>query len=119
MPDAFELPGVLRAIVPLMGGERLPCFRGSIVDKLVALALGKALGSRGRLAGRRPRLVPGFAAVIGALDDLPKPAAGLRGIQPVRIHGGALQMVNLPSCEVRATDIPTLALAIRCQNESA
>src|SRR5207302_1182977 len=117
VPDALERPGVLCAVVPLVRRERLAGFRTRVVDELVALALGKALRSRGRLVGRRPRLVPGLAAVVGALDDLPEPAAGLRRIQPVRVHGRALQVVNLPALEERATDVPPLALAVRRQDE--
>ena len=97
MPDALELPGMLRAVVPLVRGERLAGFGGRVVDELVALALGHAVGRRGRLAGRCPRLIPCFAAVIGALNDLPEPAAGLRRIQPVRIGRRALEVIDLPA----------------------
>src|SRR5437763_12621539 len=119
MPDALELPGVLRAVEKLVGRERLAGFRGGVVDELVALALGHAVRRRGRLAGRRPRLVPGFAAVVGALDDLPEPTARLRRVQPVRVHGRAFQVVNLPAGEVGAADVPLLALAVRGQYERA
>src|SRR5439155_8146039 len=64
MPDSLEFPGAKLAVVPLVLRERLPGFRGSVVDELVALALGHAVGSRGRLARRCPRLVPCLAAVI-------------------------------------------------------
>ena len=84
MPDALEFPRVLRAVVPLVRRERLAGLRRRVVDELVALALGHAVGRGGRLAGRRAGLVPGFAAVVGALDDLPEPAAGLRGVDPIR-----------------------------------
>src|ERR1700674_4399714 len=62
-----------------------------------------------------PRLSP----IILALNLLPKPAAGLRRIQPVRIDGRTLQMVDLPAPKERATDIPLLAFAIRCQDKGA
>src|SRR5262249_1695828 len=106
-------------VVPLVCREWLAVFRGSIIDELVALALGKAFRSRGRLPGRCPRLVPRFAAVIRALDDLPEPAAGLRRIEPVRINRRSLQMVDLPASKVGPADIPLLALAVRCQQERA
>src|SRR5262249_4587419 len=77
MPDALEFPRVLGAVVPLVRRERLAGFGRRVVDELVAFALGPALGRRGRLAGRRPGLVPGLSGVVGALDDLPEPAAGL------------------------------------------
>src|ERR1035438_956532 len=53
MPDSLELPGVGCAVVPLVSAG-LP-----LVGELVAY--------------RRPRL----AAVVGTLDQLPEPAAGL------------------------------------------
>src|SRR5271165_1051134 len=75
MPDALELPGMGRAVVPLVrAGD-------AVVHELVA--------------HRLPRL----AAVAGALDLLPEPAAALRCIQPVRIDGRALEMVDLPASE--------------------
>ena len=54
VPDALELPRVRRAVVPLVGAGR------AFVGKLVADRL------------------PGFAAIVGALDDLPIPAGGWR-----------------------------------------
>ncbi len=66
VPDALELPGVLRAVVPLVRAGI------AVVGKLVA--------------HRRP----GLAAVIGALDHLPEPVAGLRGVQPVGLTGDPL-----------------------------
>ena len=92
---------------------------GRVVDELVALALGHAFGRGGRLAGRRAGLVPGFAAVVGALDDLPEPAAGLRGVDAVRIDRRALEVINLPAGEVRPADLPLLALAVGGENERA
>ena len=119
MPDALELPGMLRAVVTLVRRERLAGFRRRVVDELVALALGHAVGRRGRLAGRRARLVPGLAAVVGALDDLPEPAARLRRVDPVRIDGRALQVIDLPAAEERAADVPLLALAVGGEDERA
>src|SRR5436309_10262601 len=119
MPDAFELPGMLRAVVPLVGRERLTGLRTRIVDELVALTFRRAVWSRRRLAGRCPRLVPGFAAVIGALDDLPEPAAGLRCVDAVGSKRRTLHVIDLPPGKVGAADVPPLAFAVRCQNERA
>ena len=73
MPDALELPGMRRAVVPLMRAGN------AVVRELVADRL------------------PGLAAIVGALDHLAEPAAGLRGIQAVRIGRRALQVVDLPA----------------------
>ena len=95
MPDALELPGVRRAVVPLVrAGD-------AVVHELVA--------------HRLPRL----AAVVGALDHLPEPAAGLRRVQPVRVGGRSLEVVDLPARKVGAADVPPLALAVRRQDERA
>src|SRR5262249_44558615 len=88
-----ELPGVRRTVVPQVRAG-IP-----VVRELVA--------------HRCPRL----AAVVGALDQLSEPAAGLRGIQPVRVHGRALHMVNLPAAKMGAADVPAFALAVRGENE--
>ena len=95
MPDALELPGVRRAVVPLVrAGD-------AVVHELVA--------------HRLPRL----AAVVGALDQLPEPAAGLRRIQPIRVGGRSLEVVDLPARKVGAADVPPFALAVRRQDERA
>ena len=75
MPDALELPRVRRAVVPLVCGERFAGLRRCVVNEVVALALGHAVRGGGRFAGRCSRLMPGLAAVIRALDDLPEPTA--------------------------------------------
>ena len=116
MPDALELPRVLRAVVPLVSGEGFAGFGRSVVDEFVALARGHFAGhDRHFTSGRLPRL----AAVARALDDLPKPAAGLRRIEAIRVGGRALDVVDLPPRKVRAIDLPPFALAVRCQNERA
>ena len=109
MPDALELPGMRRAVVPLVRGSGLPV--RDAYDELVALAWGTWVG--------RPPGLPGLAAVVRALDHLPEPAAGLRRIQPIRIGGRSLQVVNLPARKVRAADLPLFALAVRRQDERA
>ncbi len=81
MPHPLELPGMLRAVVPLVRGQR----RGSrVVGELVAFAFRRT--GRGWFSGRRSGLMPGFAAVVGALDELAKPSTGLRGVNAIGIH---------------------------------
>ena len=95
VPDPGELPRVRRAVVPLVrAGD-------AVVAELVADRL------------------PGRAAVVGALDHLPGPAAGLRRVQPVRVGGRSLDVVDLPAREVRPADVPPLPLAVRRQHERA
>ena len=108
MPDALELPGMLCAVVPLMGGEGRA---GRVVDEFVALALGHPAGSRG-FARRRSRLMPGFAAVVGTLNDLAEPSAGLGGVNAIGIGGGSLEVIQLPSGKQRSIDFPLVALAV-------
>src|SRR5437870_2873522 len=117
MPDALELPRMLRAIVPLMRRERLARLRGGVIDELVAFALGHALGGRRRLPGRRAGLLPGFAAVVRTLDHLPKPTARLGGINAVGIGGRTLHVINLPTDEQRLGHGPLVALAVGTQDE--
>src|SRR2546426_7348468 len=116
MPDALELPGVLGAVVPLVRGEGFAGVRGRVVGELVALA-GRHGARRGR--GPAPGRLPRLAAVARALDHLPEPAARLRGVQPVGVGRRALEVVDLPTGEVGAADVPLLALAVRCQDECA
>ena len=40
VPDPLEFPGMLRAVVPLVRGERLAGFGRRVVDELVAVAFG-------------------------------------------------------------------------------
>src|SRR3990172_9362213 len=95
MPDSLELPGVLRAVVPLVrAGD-------AVVHEFVTRRL--------------PRLAP----VVGALDHLPEPAAGLRGIQPIRVSGRPLEVVNLPARKVETANVPLVALCVRGQNKRA
>src|SRR5215218_6924524 len=95
MPDAGELPGVLRSVIPLVRA------RNAVVHELIA--------------DRLPRP----AAIVGTLHCLAEPTAGLRGIEPVRIDRRALQVIHLPAREVRTTHVPPLALLIRRQHERA
>ena len=95
MPDALELPGVRRAVIPLVRAGN------AVVDELVA--------------HRLPRL----AAVVGALDQLPEPTAGLRRIEAIRIDRRTLDVVDFPAAKVRAGDVPLFALAIGREDECA
>src|SRR4051812_13365732 len=97
MPDALERPRPRRAVVEQVLAD------GALVDELVALAARHAVGAFLRAAARG---LPGLAAVGGALDDLPEPAAGLGGIDPLRIGGGALHVVDLPPREQRTLHLP-------------
>jgi len=44
MPDALEFPGMLRAVIKLVGGQRRAGFSGDVVLEFVALALGHSVG---------------------------------------------------------------------------
>src|SRR5881296_3136034 len=114
MPDALELPGMLRAVVPLMRGEGLACLRGRVVGELVALAFGETFRGLFQHTSRR---LPRLAAVAGALDDLSEPPARLRRVQSVRIGGRSLHVIDLPAREVRAAHVPLFALAVPGQDE--
>src|SRR5262249_40047757 len=63
--------------------------------------------------------LPRLATVVGALDQLPEPAAGLRRIQPIRVSRRTLEVVDLPARKVGATDVPPFALGVRRQDERA
>ncbi len=95
MPDALELPGVLRAVIPLVGAGH------AVVDELV------------------PDRLPGFAAVFGALNQLAEPAAGLRRVEAVRIDGRTFEVIDFPAGEVGAIDLPLFAFAVRGEDERA
>src|SRR6201982_1588946 len=102
---------MLGTVVPLVRGKRLAGLRGSIVRKLVAVALGR-LRRFGGVTGRRAPLMPCLAAIIGALDDLATAAAGLRRIDAIGICRRALHVIHLPAGKVRAADVPFVALAV-------
>src|SRR6187401_3213530 len=86
VPYPLELPRVRRAVVPLVRPG------SAVVGELVA----------GRL--------PGLAAVVRSLDELTEPAARLRGVDAIGIGRRPLEVVHLPAREVRAADVPGLAL---------
>ncbi len=119
MPDALEFPRMLGTVVPLVRSERLSGLRGSVIGELVAVAFGHRRSFRWRGSRRRAGLVPGLAAVIGALNDLAKPSASLRCVQPVRVNRRSLDVIHLPTCEVGAAHVPLFALAVGCKYECA
>src|SRR6476620_5512529 len=102
MPDALEFPGMLCPVVPLVRSDR----DSGVINELVALALRHPTWACGRLADGCSRLAPGFPAVVGSLNDLPEPSAGLRGINPVRIRRRALHVEDFPPGKQRAGDVP-------------
>jgi hypothetical protein len=77
MPDTLELPRMRRAVVPLVRRQRLAGFGRGVVNEFIALALGCSIRSRGGFTRRGAGLMPGFAAVIGSLNDLTEPTARL------------------------------------------
>src|SRR5262249_41381868 len=119
MPDPLELPRVRCTVVPLVRGKGLAGFRRRIVNKLVALALGQPFRGSGRLAGGGSGVVPGLATVTRSLPDLAKPAARLRRVQPIRISGRSLEMIDFPACKVGTADVPPFALCVRGEDERA
>ena len=66
-----------------------------------------------------PDRLPCLAAILGALDLLSKPTAGLRGVKPVRVNWRSFQVINFPPREVRTADFPICALAIGSQDKGA
>src|SRR5206468_12417198 len=60
VPDAFELPRMLRAVVPLVRADL------AFVNELVAFTFGHAIGTF-EVVGFAARRVPGLAAVVGPL----------------------------------------------------
>ena len=95
MPDALELPGVRRAVVPLVRAG------GAVVGELVVHRL------------------PGLAAVVRPLNQLPEPAGRLRRVQPVRVGRRSLEVIDLPAAEMRSADLPLVAPAVGRRHERA
>src|SRR6185503_3973340 len=90
-----------------------------VVHEFIALAHRHAFGADSRHTGRCSGLKPRLAAVVGALNDLSEPAAALRGVEAIRIRGGALEVVKLPAGEVRPAHVPFFTFSIGSQNKSA
>src|SRR6185369_16456282 len=112
MPHSLELPRMWSAVIKLVCRERLAGFLRRVVNKFITLAHRHSFGRGRRRSGGRPRLEPGLAAIVRALNDLTKPAAGLRREDAVRVHTRTLHVVNLPSGKVRPTNVPLFTLSI-------
>src|SRR5207249_12227352 len=110
MPDPLELPRMLGAVVPLVRA------RDAVVNEFVTFTHRHTLRTCCRPATRR---VPGFAAVVGTLNDLSEPRAGLRLVQPVLINRRTFHVINLPARKMRAVNLPVFPLLVRCQDERA
>src|SRR4030095_386796 len=110
MPDPLELPWMLGAVVPLVGP------RDAVVNEFVTFTHRHTLRTGCRSAARR---VPCFAAVIGALNDLSKPGAGLRRVQPVLVNRRTFHVINFPARKMRPVNFPVFPLLVRCQDERA
>ena len=82
-----ELPGVRRAVVPLVGAGR------AVVGEPV------------------PHRPPRLPAVVRALDDLAEPTRRLRCIDAHRVARRADHVVDLPPAEVWAGDLPVRSAA--------
>jgi hypothetical protein len=95
VPDPLELPRMRRTVVPLVGTGN------TVVDELVADGF------------------PCLAAVVRALDELTKPAGGLRDVDAVRVRRRSLEVIDLPAAKMRTADIPFLTCAVGCQDERA
>src|ERR1051325_714708 len=93
MPDSLEFPGMRRTIVPLMrAGD-------AVVQECV------------------PDPRPSFPAVIGALYELPKPSAVLRGVQPLEVDRRSFEMEYLPTGKMGASNLPLFAHCVGSENE--
>src|SRR4051812_17813489 len=103
MPDTFKFPRMLCAVVPHVRA------RNTVVNEFVTLAFRHSVGSFFHSTTRR---LPGFAAVIGTLNDLAEPCARLRSEDAVRINRRTLHVINFPTGKVRTVNFPVLALAV-------
>src|SRR5437773_7710650 len=116
MPDAFELPWMLCSVVPLMRRQWFTSLGRSVVNELVAFAFGRAIRAF-QFLWAAARRAPGFAAVVGALNDLPKPAARLRRVNAIWVNWRAFHVIDFPTRKMRAVDLPSFAFAVGCQDE--
>ena len=104
---------MLSPVVPLVGCERFPRFRRSIVNEHIAFALRHPI-RRHQVLWLCAVRIPRFAAVVGTLNDLPEPGARLRRVDPVGINRRSFHVINFPTSKMRAADLPSFARAIRC-----
>src|SRR5947207_9876002 len=74
VPHSFELPGMLCSVIPLVGGKGFAGFGRSVIHEFVAYSFRRALWSRSHFASWG---LTRLAAIVGALNYLPAPAAGL------------------------------------------
>src|SRR5688572_16034284 len=95
MPHALELPRMRGAVVPLMGS------RHAFLSKFVADG------------------VPRLSAIARSLHHLAVPAGRLGCINAIWIDPRPFQVINLPTREMRAGNIPSRPLAISRQNKCA
>src|SRR5207249_10974803 len=82
MPDTLEFPRMLRAIVPLVGRQRLPSLRRGIVNELVTRTLLHAVRAL-QFLRTAARCGPGFTSVSRPLNNLSIPTNGLRCVEAV------------------------------------
>ena len=68
MPDAFEFPRMLCAIVPLVCGQGFAGFGRGVIDEFIAFAPREILRGFFRPAAGR---APGFTPIVRPLDDCP------------------------------------------------
>src|SRR5437763_15132564 len=100
MPDPLELPRMLGAVVPLVRA------RDAVVNEFVTFTHRHTLRTCCRPSTRR---VPGFAAVVGTLNDLSEPCAGLRPVKPVLMNQRTCHVINLPARKTPAVNVPFFA----------
>src|SRR5579859_4756998 len=93
VPYPLELVGMGRAVIPGVFARR------AVVSELIADDF------------------PCLAAVVRALHHLTVPARGWGSEEAVRIHRRTLEVIDLPTPEVRAVDLPPLAARVRTQDE--
>jgi hypothetical protein len=63
--------------------------------------------------------MPGFASIVGALDELAEPSAGLRCINTIGIGRRSLEMIELKTREVRSAHIPFITFSIGRQDKGS
>src|SRR5690242_3503859 len=102
MPDALELPRMRLAVVPLVRAGI------SLVYEHIALTLGHSLR---RFFGLTSRRLESLSAIVGTLNDLAEPSAGLRCINPIRIDRRALDVIDFPPRKQRPLHVPILSRA--------
>src|SRR4030088_616416 len=95
VPDALELVGMGRTVVPNMRTDF------AFIGELIAYRF------------------PGLAAVARALHHLAEPAAGLRRVEAVGVGWRPFEVVDLPARKVGAFDLPSFPARVRARDERA